>query len=349
MLDRERMRRTILTGIGAAAIVVAALPAALPARGAETGLPAAFTAIRSGALWPVEGGTRDAITSTFGPRIKASTDGYDWHRGLDLHLAVGTPIVAPVDGTLFAVRTYADGGLSVVLRHRFPSPVLFGGRLVEDYFTYYMHLHTVAADLVAADAAGETPAVPRGRRIGTGGESGSTVSPHLHWELRVGTPYSLEWQLANPGSRWGATAFGFDPHVHPMLLAVPAAKHLMALRVVTKPAASADGLVRLTTDDDQPLPDRFVVRIVRRADNAVVATHTLDLDERTGFDPRSTAALDTPDTSRPYLAPVPFGSASPYVQQLVLPRAWVGARTGSAYRTTVTVTDIWGRSVSLSW
>jgi len=348
-MDRDRLRRTVLTGIAASAIVLAALPAAVPARGAETGLTAAFAAIRSGALWPVEGGTRDAITSTFGPRIKASSDAYDWHRGLDLHLAVGTPIVAPVDGTLFAVRTYTDGGLTVVLRHRFPSPVSFGGRLVDDYFTYYMHLDSVAADLVAADAAGETPSVPRGRRIGTGGESGSTVSPHLHWELRVGTPYSLEWQLANPGSRWGSAAFGFDPHVHPMLLAVPAAKHLMTLRVMTKPTTSVDGLLRLTTDDDQPLADRFVVRITRRSDNAVVAAHTLDLDERTGFDARSTAALDTPDRTAPWLSPVPFGSAAPYIQQLVLPSSWIGARSGSAYRTTVTVTDIWGRSVSASW
>ncbi len=343
-----RFGRTLLSAAMALAIVGVAVPSARV--GAATdGLAAAFTAIRGGTVWPVQGGTRDAITSTLGPRIRAATDAYDWHRGIDLHAPEGTPVVAALAGDLFGVRDYADGGLTVIVRHAFPEPVLFQGRTLSHFYTFHMHLSEIAPALVAAAAAGETPAVARGERIGRVGHTGNALSDHLHWELRVGTPYSLEWQLANPGSRFGADAFGFDPHVHPMLLVPPPSSHGMSLSVTTKPALTADGLVRIVTSDDDPLLDRIEVRVVRRSDGRLLQGHTLDLDERIGYDARSTAALDTPDTTRPWLSPVPFGSTSTWTTRLVVPASWWSGVAGVRVRTTVRIVDAWGRSTSLSW
>ncbi|MFM2105737.1 MAG: hypothetical protein RL338_769 [Chloroflexota bacterium] len=309
----------------------------------------AFIAIRATTVWPVAGGTRDAITSTFGPRIKVSSGGYDWHRGIDLHAVEGTPIVAPTDGTLFGIRDYPDGGLTVILRHRFASPTLFKGKLLTDYYTFYMHLSAIAPDLVAAAASGATPDVPRGTTIGAAGHTGSAVDDHLHLELRLGTPYSLEWQLANPTSRYGANAFGFDPHVHPLLLFAPSGAHGMSLSLARAVSKTADGRVTFSANDDEPLLDRLTVEIRRRSDGRLMASHLLDLDERLGFDPTSTAALDTPDTTRPYLAPLPFGTRSPYQTELVIPRSWAASWTGTKFRTTVVATDIWDRTTSVAW
>ena len=316
---------------------------------ATDGLVAAFSAIRGTTVWPIPGGSRDAITSTFGPRIRAATSAYDWHRGIDLDAPQGTPVVASLTGELFGVRDYPDGGLTVILRHAFPGPVLFSGRTLTVFYTFHMHLSEIEPGLATAAAAGETPAVAAGQRIGRVGHTGNALDDHLHWELRVGTPYSLEWQLANPGSRYGADAFGSDPHVHPMLLVPPPSAHGMSLSVPTKPTASADGLVRIAMSDDDPLLDRIEIRVVRSSDGRVVAGHLLDLDERIGFDARSTAALDTPDRSRPWLSPIAFGSTATYATRLVIPAAWWSAVAGMKVRTTVRVVDAWGRSTSISW
>ncbi|MFM7718141.1 MAG: M23 family metallopeptidase, partial [Actinomycetota bacterium] len=322
---------------------------ATPAAGASNDLPTVFASLRASAVWPVQGGTADAITSTFGPRIKLSTGAYDWHRGIDLDAPEGTPVLAMLGGTLFGIREYADGGTTVILRHGFPSPVAFQGRSLTAFYTFSMHLSTIEPSLVTAAAANQHPAVAAGAVIGTVGHSGTAVDDHLHLELRVGTPYSLEWQLANPTSQYGADAFGFDPHVHPMYLVPPAAAHGMALSLTQSPTSKRDGRVRFSADDDRPLLDRIAVAIVRRSDGRTMASHVLDLDERLGFDATSTAGLDTPTTSKPYFSPSPFGTASPYVTDLVIPKGWVGSFSGSKFRTTVTATDVWGNAVTLSW
>lgn len=313
-----------------------------------TDLTTAFASLRANTLWPVQGGTFDAMTSTFGPRIKVSTGTYDWHRGIDLDVLEGTPVRAPLDGTFFGIRNYVDGGLTVILRHTFPTPVVHQGRTLTYYYTFYMHLSSVDPALQQAEAAGQTPAVPKGYVIGAGGHSGSAVDDHLHWELRVGTPYSLEWQLQNPTSQYGFNNFGFDPHVHPMLLTVPYTAHGMGLSILRKPGRTT-GTIRFSANDDQPLLNRVLVQIKRRSDNRIMATHTLDFNLRTGYDATSTPALDTPNTSKPYMSPLPFGTASPYVTDIMIPPTFVGAYYGTKFLTTVLVHDIWGRSTQISW
>ena len=176
------------------------------------------------------------------------------------------------------------------------------------------------------------------------------MGDHLHWEIRVGTPYSLEWQLANPTSQYGANNFGFDPHVNPMLLTIPTITNTLAASLKTKPTSSIDGRVQITTDDEQPLFNRVQVKIVNKSTNLTVASHTLDLNERLGFNATTNSLLDTPDKTKPYLSPISFGpSATLWSTDLMIPKSWVGTNSGTKFTTSVTLTDIWGRTKTISW
>jgi murein DD-endopeptidase MepM/ murein hydrolase activator NlpD len=317
---------------------------------ATVSLTSAFQSLRSSAIWPVSGTTFNEIESTFGPRIKVSTGSYDWHRGIDIDAPEFTPVVAPIAGTLFGINTYTDGGLTVILKHTFPEPVLFAGKTLTSFYTFYMHLSSVDPTLQSAANANQNPSVPQGFQIGKVGHSGTAVGDHLHWELRVGTPYSLEWQLANPTSQYGSNNYGFDPHVHPMLLTNPTATNTLAASLVTKPTSSIDGRLRITTDDEQPLFNRVSISIVNKSTKLTVASHTLDLNERIGFDATTNSRLDTPNKTKPYFAPMSFGiSASSWSTDLMIPKTWVGKSFGTKFLTTVTLTDIWGRTKTLSW
>ena len=346
----QRLSRTGVVRLAAIALVCLPTTVILgaPAASAANDLPTVFALLRSSAVWPVQGGHLDAITSTFGPRIKVSSGSYDWHRGIDMDAAEGTLVRAALPGTLFGVRNYADGGLTVILRHQFPYAVDFQGRSMQYFYTFSMHLSTIEPALLAAAEANLQPAVAAGATIGTVGHSGSAVDDHLHFEVRVGSPYSLEWQLANPSSAYGANNFGFDPHVHPMFLVPPASSHGMALTLSQIPSARRDGKVRFSADDDRPLLDRITVTIVRKSDGRTMNSHVLDLDERLGFDATSTVALDTPIVTKPYFSPIRFGTASPYVTDLVIPMKWVGTSSGAKFRTTVVATDIWGNSTTVT-
>ncbi|MFM7102175.1 MAG: M23 family metallopeptidase [Verrucomicrobiota bacterium] len=319
-----------------------------PAQAQVNALTTLFAQIRTTTQWPVDGTGFDQMTSTFGPRLRLSTGAYDWHRGIDIDAPEGASVRAVLDGTFFGIRTYADGGLTVILQHTFPQPVVFQGRTLSQYYTFYMHLSSVDPVWQAAEAAGTRPFVARGALIGGVGHTGSAVDDHLHLELRVGAPYSLEWQLQNPTSVYGANAFGFDPHVHPLWLYPPYPVSDMALTLRAKPGKT-DGVVRFSCNDDQPLLNRVEVRIRRKSDNRLMASHVLDLNERTGFNASSTAALDTVDASKPYFSPQPFGAVSPYLTDVVIPRVFVGSLYGTKYTTQVVVYDLWGTSRTLSW
>ncbi|MGH9385183.1 MAG: M23 family metallopeptidase [Vicinamibacterales bacterium] len=319
----------------------------LPLLAADSdGLRNAFTSIRTQTAWPVVVASLDNITSTFGPRIRISTMAYDWHRGIDIDAPLGAPVVAAADGTLYNVTTYADGGLTVVLRHAFASPVVYKGKTLTYYYTFHMHLSGVAQKLLDADAAGQKPAVAKGEAIGSVGHSGSAVDDHLHFEVRVGTSCSLEYQLANPAS--SCAGWGFDPHMHPLWMFPPLALD-QKLTITRQPTSNADGWARYESNDDNPMLNRVELKIVEKKSKKVVASHVLDFNERLGFDATSTAALDTPNQSKPYMSPILFGNATRYTTDIVMPALFVGRYYGSRYQSTLTATDIWNRAVSAVW
>lgn len=304
-----------------------------------------FSNLRANMLWPVVGSSYDSITSTFGPRIQYSTKSYDWHRGIDINAPLGTNVVAPTAGTFFGIRNYTDGGTSVILRHALPAKISYAGKSLSYYYTFYMHLDSVDPSLLNA-AVGKV--VNRGDPIGKVGHSGGAVFDHLHWELRIGAPYSLEWQLANPSSSYGSKNFGFDPHMHPMLMTIPYVSNSASLSLLTRPG-STDGIIQYSSDDDQPLLNRIEITIKSKVDNSLKASHTLDFNERVGYDPISDINLNKINYLKPYMSPQPLGTSSPYLTKIVIPQAFVGSYYGGNYLTTVKAFDIWGRIIFIEW
>jgi murein DD-endopeptidase MepM/ murein hydrolase activator NlpD len=112
-------------------------------------------------LWPVEG----QITASFGERIDPFNGEGAFHSGVDISAVVGSPVIAPADGSV----TFADflGG--------------YGRAIMVDHghgiTTRYGHLSNFAV------TAGQY--IHRGDTIGYVGSSGRSTGPHLHYEVRI--------------------------------------------------------------------------------------------------------------------------------------------------------------------
>jgi len=103
------------------------------------------------------------ITDGFGPRLDPFTRRPAFHEGLDISVAVGTPVSAPADGVVvFAGR---EGGYGKVLRinHGY------------GFTTLYAHLDRFLVN--------EGDRVTRGQQIAKVGMTGRTNGSHLHYEV----------------------------------------------------------------------------------------------------------------------------------------------------------------------
>jgi murein DD-endopeptidase MepM/ murein hydrolase activator NlpD len=111
--------------------------------------------------WPVAG----EITSPFGERKNPLGPGDDFHPGVDIAAATGTPIVAAASGRVISAAP--DGG--------------YGNLIVVDdgngVTTRYAHCSQIFARVGDTIAVGET--------IGAVGSTGNSTGPHLHFEVRV--------------------------------------------------------------------------------------------------------------------------------------------------------------------
>ena len=137
---------------------------------ALTSIPLAQATALSGALpagdfaFPVAGAT------TFSNDWMYPRPGGRSHQGIDLFAAMGTPVIAVADGSLFNVGWNGLGGWRLWLRDRAGNGF------------YYAHLSAYAP------AAREGARVARGTVIGYAGDSGDArgTSPHLHFEIHPG-------------------------------------------------------------------------------------------------------------------------------------------------------------------
>jgi len=132
-------------------------------------------------IWPITGFATNDLSSTFGPRLKASEGyRYDFHRGIDIPADCYTEVLAIADGTV-RLSGYYDGVYSdrlVQVRHTKTAGVY--------YYSNYMHMASVTFD--------EDEPVSQGEVIGYSGESnmGDTGAcdpansnfDHLHFEIR---------------------------------------------------------------------------------------------------------------------------------------------------------------------
>jgi murein DD-endopeptidase MepM/ murein hydrolase activator NlpD len=114
-------------------------------------------------IWPVEG----PIWGPFGRRSDPfSGEGTEFHPGVDIGAAPGTPVHATADGFVIASGWNGGYGRLVVIDHG------AGTR------TYYAHLSRIFVQTGAE--------VRRGELVGEVGSTGRVTAPHLHYEVRNG-------------------------------------------------------------------------------------------------------------------------------------------------------------------
>lgn len=106
------------------------------------------------------------VTSPFGPRKRPVPGASTYHRGVDFHATVGTPVYASESGRVVTNKYNSARGWYIVIDH--------GGGLR----TLYQHLNGRAPKPVGSS-------VQRGEVIARSGNSGIGSAAHLHYEVHV--------------------------------------------------------------------------------------------------------------------------------------------------------------------
>jgi murein DD-endopeptidase MepM/ murein hydrolase activator NlpD len=113
-------------------------------------------------VYPVKGDF--PIVSTFGKREHPIHKIPVFHKGIDIKAPIGTTVVATSDGIIEKIQLKKSGyGKHIVIKHD------------NTFKSMYAHLSTV--DVKIGDK------VKAGDKIGEVGNSGSSISPHLHYEV----------------------------------------------------------------------------------------------------------------------------------------------------------------------
>jgi biotin carboxyl carrier protein len=153
---------------GVATLTVTAPPAPPPALSPTVAEPGVLTPAQSaaeGAVFPVAG-----AHSFGGPenRFGAPRSGHV-HQGQDVLTSEGTPVVAPLAGTILATSYQAGGAGYYAVEHTFVG-------------LDFMFAHCKAGSLLVS--LGQ--AVPAGQTLCLAGQTGDATTPHLHFEIWVG-------------------------------------------------------------------------------------------------------------------------------------------------------------------
>lgn len=117
--------------------------------------------------WPLRVAGR--ISSGFGPRTSPTAGASSYHKGIDIAVPSGTPIVAAETGTVVTATYSASAGNYVMLSH--------GNRL----YTVYMHCSKLAVK--------EGDFVKKGAVIAYVGSTGISTGSHLHFGVSKNGTY----------------------------------------------------------------------------------------------------------------------------------------------------------------
>ncbi len=114
------------------------------------------------------------LASRFGMRNSPFTERRQFHGGVDLSAASGTPVIAPAEGVITEMWDLKQGkllGNAIKIRHN------------EQYETVFGHLNK---DKPFADGLKVGSKVARNQVIGYVGRTGRTTGDHVHYEIREG-------------------------------------------------------------------------------------------------------------------------------------------------------------------
>eukprot|EP00808_Paulinella_micropora_P020974 g67310.t1 len=300
-------------------------------------LAAKFRALES--TWPINQ-CNLYDSDFFGPSVTFFRRVDYFSRSLQMRpCSMPADVHASLDGVVFDRKDDI-----VTLRHEFSAPLpTFHGVEVQFFYTIYDHM-------VAANFS-------KGAVVAKGDVLGQVVSlamPPLRFELRVGGPYSLEYQAKH------TTAYnvGFDPAVNWnwLLHIVDEPIPPPSLKLLTAVTGVVAGRVEFSIDGKAGWLNKVTYESLDR-NYSLLAIAELDLNFRIGYfttpDESGYPNINIFDESTMYLDPVPtwqFGedatsAAVIYRTEIVLPASLHAG--GTYFR--VNVTDIWGNVTSLKW
>lgn len=119
------------------------------------------------------------VSSPYGYRIHPISGEKDLHRGMDIAVAQGTPILAIQDGRVASAGDAGDYGLCVVIEDD------------KGYQSRYAHCASLSV------SAGQE--VKRGDEIATVGSTGNSTGPHLHLEIKLDGAYLNPYYFVDNG------------------------------------------------------------------------------------------------------------------------------------------------------
>ncbi len=118
------------------------------------------------AIQPIENKDLTLIASGYGQRIHPIYKIFKMHNGIDFSAPVGTPVYATADGLVETATESARG---------------LGNQIRIDHGFGYSTLYACLDELLVRQGT----SVKRGDQIGTVGDSGLSVAPHLHYEVHL--------------------------------------------------------------------------------------------------------------------------------------------------------------------
>lgn len=121
----------------------------------------------SGFRWPLR--VSGTITSTFGKRARPTAGASSNHKGIDIGVPTGTPIVAAGSGTVVTASYQSAAGNYVMIYH--------------GNSTYTVYMHASALNV----SVGQT--VKKGDVIAYVGSTGASTGPHLHFGVSKNGAY----------------------------------------------------------------------------------------------------------------------------------------------------------------
>ena len=255
------------------------------------------------ASWPIK--IAPSISSPFSPREKASESGrYDWHRGVDIPGLLGEPVYSIADGKVEKIVHEGDpqapeGGNTVYVAHSIDPAISFQGKPVSRFYSVHVHLQTIDPAMVVGAS------VAKGQQIGTLGQSGTTTFNHDHFEIRMQTTCSLEYQLQNPAST--CAQYNFDPHVNPVQFLLPDDKTAPELVGISLSGTTLSASVKTGA----PISDfDYIALVLKDVQGNIVYSREIGFNAREGFDASSVATLDIDKRNGVTFAPASFNTGA---------------------------------------